>query len=166
MKSDTIILIGMPASGKSTAGVILAKIRGMNFIDTDLVIQAREGRRLSEIIAEKGLDEFIRIEGESVCSIHPEHAVVATGGSVIYNEAAMHYLSDCGTIVYLRVAKEALLKRLDDIEKRGVVLHEGESLDDMYDHRQPLYERYADIVVDETGFSLEDTVREIIRRIE
>ena len=164
MRRENIVLIGMPASGKSTAGVVLAKVLGMDYIDTDLVIQSREGMRLSEILEKKGLDAFIRIEGESVMSIDPHHAVIATGGSVIYHEAAMAYLKQKGVIVYMKVEKEALFRRLKNIRQRGVALGEGETLEDMYAHRAPLYEKYADIVVSEDGYTLEATVRNIVRK--
>ena len=157
-----IVLIGMPASGKSTVGVILAKVLGKGFIDTDLVIQQRENSRLSEIIAEKGMEGFIKCENEAVLSVNAENTVIATGGSVVYSAEAMMHLSESGKIIYLKVDKAELFKRLKNIRQRGVVLKDGESLDEMYDNRQLLYEKYADEIIDETDLTIEETVQKIV----
>ena len=161
---NNITLIGMPASGKSTVGVILAKILGLSFVDTDLVIQQREGALLCDIISERGLEGFLKAEESAVLSISPSNTVIATGGSVVYSEAGMEYLKSLGKVVYLKVEKEDLFKRLHNIKQRGVVLSPGETLDEMYATRSVLYEKYADIVIDETNASVEETV-EMIRKI-
>ena len=161
---NNITLIGMPASGKSTVGVILAKILGLSFIDTDLVIQQREGALLCDIISERGLEGFLKAEESAVLSIGPSNTVIATGGSVVYSEAGMEYLKSLGKVVYLKVEKEDLFKRLHNIKQRGVVLSPGETLDEMYATRSVLYEKYADIVIDETNASVEETV-EMIREL-
>ena len=161
---NNITLIGMPASGKSTVGVILAKILGLSFIDTDLVIQQREGALLCDIISERGLEGFLKAEESAVLSIGPSNTVIATGGSVVYSEAGMEYLKSLGKVVYLKVEKEDLFKRLHNIKQRGVVLSPGETLDEMYAARSVLYEKYADIVIDETNASVEETV-EMIREL-
>ena len=161
---NNITLIGMPASGKSTVGVILAKILGLSFIDTDLVIQQREGALLCDIISERGLEGFLKAEESAVLSISPSNTVIATGGSVVYSEAGMEYLKSLGKVVYLKVEKEDLFKRLHNIKQRGVVLSPGETLDEMYATRSVLYEKYADIVIDETNASVEETV-EMIREL-
>ena len=161
---NNITLIGMPASGKSTVGVILAKILGLSFIDTDLVIQQREGALLCDIISERGLEGFLKAEESAVLSISPSNTVIATGGSVVYSEAGMEYLKSLGKVVYLKVEKEDLFKRLHNIKQRGVVLSPGETLDEMYAARSVLYEKYADIVIDETNASVEETV-EMIREL-
>ena len=161
MKKENIVLTGMPASGKSTVGVILAKILGMDYIDTDLVIQKREGAKLSEIIEKEGTEGFLKAEEQAILSVDVHNTVIATGGSVIYSNRAMEHLSDCSKIVYLKVGKEEILKRLKDISERGVVLRPGESVEDMYDSRSVLYEQYADITVFEDGFTIEDTVRAV-----
>lgn len=163
-KSDNIILIGMPASGKSTVGVILAKVMGMGFVDTDLVIQNRENALLCDIQSRRGLSEFMRCEEEAVLSIRPERSVIATGGSVVYSDRAMQYLKSIGTIVYLKVDKQVLFRRLRNIKERGVVLKDGETLDMVYDSRSVLYEKYADVVVEEKDASVEMKV-ESIRRL-
>ena len=161
---NNITLIGMPASGKSTVGVILAKILGLSFIDTDLVIQQREGALLCDIISERGLEGFLKAEESAVLSISPSNTVIATGGSVVYSEAGMEYLKSLGKVVYLKVEKEDLFKRLHNIKQRGVVLSPGETLDEMYATRSVIYEKYADIVIDETNASVEETV-EMIREL-
>ena len=161
---NNITLIGMPASGKSTVGVILAKILGLSFVDTDLVIQQREGALLCDIISEHGLEGFLKAEESAVLSISPSNTVIATGGSVVYSEAGMEYLKSLGKVVYLKVEKEDLFKRLHNIKQRGVVLSPGETLDEMYATRSVLYEKYADIVIDETNASVEETV-EMIREL-
>ena len=155
---NNIILIGMPASGKSTAGVILAKVLGKGFVDTDLVIQQRENARLCDIIEERGIEGFLECEKEAVLSIKTENSVIATGGSVVYSSDAMNYLSGLGRIIYLKVEKELLFKRLRDIHQRGVVLKDGETPDEMYENRKLLYEKYADNVIDEGKLSIEETV--------
>lgn len=156
--NDNVILIGMPASGKSTVGVILAKLLAYDFIDTDLLIQRREKSPLSRIIEARGVDGFLEIE-ESVClDLESERAVVATGGSVIYGEAAMRHMKAIGCVVYLDVDYDALCRRLTDIRGRGVVLREGQTLRALYDERTALYKRYADITVPEGDGALEDTV--------
>ncbi len=162
MQADNIILIGMPASGKSTAGVLLAKTLGYNFVDCDLLIQGRENALLCDIIAEKGAEEFLRIEEEVNASLSVHKTVVATGGSVVYGERAMRHLRGIGTVVYLKVAESALEGRLQNIFRRGVVMRKkGETVAELYAERAPLYEKYAHITVDCTGRTVEQTVRAV-----
>ena len=132
MRKDNIVLIGMPASGKSTAGVILAKVLGKKFIDTDLVIQEREKALLADIIKDKGVAGFMKTEEEAILSVDVKNTVIATGGSAVYGEKAMEHLKENGTVVYLKVEKDELFKRLTDIKERGVVLREGENMEEMY----------------------------------
>ena len=161
MRKDNIVLIGMPASGKSTAGVILAKVLGKKFIDTDLVIQEREKALLSEIIKDKGVAGFMKIEEEAILSVDVKNTVIATGGSAVYGEKAMEHLKENGTVVYLKVEKDELFKRLTDIKERGVVLREGENIEEMYDSRIVLYEKYADIIIEERDSTIEETISKI-----
>lgn len=161
MRKDNIVLIGMPASGKSTAGVILAKVLGKKFIDTDLVIQEREKALLSEIIKDKGVAGFMKTEEEAILSVDVNNTVIATGGSAVYGEKAMEHLKENGTVVYLKVEKDELFKRLTDIKERGVVLREGENIEEMYDSRIVLYEKYADIIIEERDSTIEETIRKI-----
>lgn len=141
-----IVLIGMPGVGKSTIGVILAKLLGYSFIDTDLVIQHECGMLLKDIIADKGVDGFIKTEN-SVCSgIRADKSVIATGGSVIYGSDAMRHLKNIASVVYLEQDFKVISERLKDIKNRGVVLREGQTLSDLYKERSPLYLSYADVV--------------------
>lgn len=158
MMKNNVVLIGMPGVGKSTVGVILAKIMGYQFIDADLLIQEQEGKLLREIIEEVGTDGFIQVENRVNASIEAEHTIIATGGSVIYGEEAMEHLREIGTVVYLSVAFETLQERLADVKGRGVVLKDGQTLFDLYEERTPLYEKYADIVVSEDQLTVEETV--------
>ena len=164
MKSN-IILIGMPGVGKSTVGVILAKILGYKFIDTDLLIQESENRLLHEIIESDGVDGFIEIENRVNSGINTEKSVIATGGSVVYGREAMKHLSEIGTVVYLRLDYLKLKYRLGNIKNRGVVIKKGQRLTDLYNERTPLYEKYADIIIDENGCGIEKTVSKIIENI-
>lgn len=162
---DNIVLIGMPGVGKSTVGVILAKMIGYQFTDADLLIQKQEGKLLHEIIAEKGTDGFIEIEERVNASIEASHTIIATGGSVVYGKKAMEHLSRIGTVVYLKVPYDILEKRLEDIKGRGVVLKEGQTLRTLYDERTPLYEKYADIEISEDGLNVEQTVEKLLERL-
>lgn len=161
---DNVILIGMPASGKSTVGVILAKLLGYDFIDTDLLIQREAGLRLSEIIKSEGLAGFLAAEERACLSLEADRSVIATGGSVIYSAAGMAHLRSIGTVVYLEVGFDALRLRLHDIRGRGVALRPGQTLEDLYAERTPLYRRYADLTVPEGAGTLEDTVNAVYRR--
>lgn len=162
---DNIVLIGMPGVGKSTVGVILAKMIGYQFTDADLLIQKQEGKLLHEIIAENGTDGFIEIEERVNASIEASHTIIATGGSVVYGKKAMEHLSHIGTVVYLKVPYDILEKRLEDIKGRGVVLKEGQTLRTLYDERTPLYEKYADIEISEDGLNVEQTVEKLLERL-
>lgn len=161
-----IILIGMSGSGKSTIGVVLAKLLCYQFVDMDLVIQEQEKRLLREIIADEGNDGFMEIENRVNAEFEAEHTVVAPGGSVIYGKEAMEHLKEIGTIVYLKLDYENLEKRLGDLKARGVVLKDGYTLRTLYDERTPLYEKYADIIMDEGSMDLIDTVNAIKEELE
>ena len=157
-----IVLIGMPGVGKSTIGVILAKELGYQFIDSDLVIQQQEKRLLREIIEQEGVDGFLEIENRVNAGIQAEGAVIATGGSAVYGAEAMEHFRQTGTVVYLRLTYEKLKKRLGNLRGRGVVLRKGQTLHDIYRERSVLYEKYADIIIEETGRDIEATLREIL----
>ena len=158
MNKRNIILIGMPGAGKSSVGVILAKVLGYEFIDTDLVIQHREKRLLREIIADEGDDGFLRVEEQANLDLDVEKSVIAPGGSAIYGKEAMEHFKEIGTIVYLKLSYEDLAKRLGNLKGRGVVLKEGQTLKDLYDERSKLYEQYAEITVDESGRDIQGTI--------
>lgn len=161
MRKDNIVLIGMPASGKSTAGVILAKVLGKKFIDTDLVIQERENALLADIIKDKGVAGFMKTEEEAILSVDVKNTVIATGGSAVYGEKAMEHLKEKGIVIYLKVEKNELFKRLHNIKERGVVLKQDETVEEMYDNRSVLYEKYADIIIDEKDSTIEETIEKI-----
>lgn len=146
--AHNIILIGMPGAGKSTTGVILAKRIGYEFIDTDLVIQAQTGLRLQQIIDQMGLPRFREIEDQTLKKLDVDHAVVATGGSVIYCPEGMQHLGTRGTLVYLKVPLLDLTQRLSDMGQRGLVMRKGQTLEHLYQQRVPLYEQYAHVTVD------------------
>ena len=160
--SKNVVLIGMPGSGKSTVGVVLAKVLGYRFLDSDLEIQQQEGKRLPELIEEFGTEGFLDIEGRVNASIEADHCVIATGGSVVYRENAMQHLKEIGTVVYLKLTCEQLKERLGALRCRGVALHDGQNLEGLYKERIPLYEKYADIVVDETDLSVEETMEQVV----
>ena len=146
MKSN-ITLIGMPASGKSTIGVLLAKRLGYSFVDVDIVIQEETGKLLKEIIEEQGTEGFLKVEEEINSQLDVARSVIAPGGSVIYGPAAMEHLKKISTVVYLKLDYSELAKRLGDLKDRGVALKNGMTLMDLYQERVPLYEKYADITV-------------------
>ena len=161
-----IVLIGMPGSGKSTVGVVLAKVLGYKFIDSDLLIQEREGRLLHEIMEQDGIDRFIQIENDVNAHIEAERSIIATGGSVVYGKEAMEHLKEISTVVYLKLSYEAVEARLGNLVDRGVVLKDGMTLRDLYEERVPYYERYADITVDETGRDAGQTVDQLREMLE
>lgn len=161
-----IVFIGMPASGKSTVGVVVAKRLGYKFVDTDLVIQEVEKRLLKEIIAEEGNEGFLRIEDRVNAEIQEERAVISPGGSVVYCENAMRHYKETGMIVYLHTSYETINNRLHNAKNRGVVLKDGQTLKDLYEERSALFERYADLTISEEGRDLEDTIEEVLRVLE
>lgn len=160
MKSN-ITLIGMPASGKSTIGVLLAKRLGYSFVDVDIVIQEKTGKLLKEIIAEVGTEGFLKVEDQINSELQVTGSLIAPGGSVIYGEKAMAHLKEISTVVYLKLSYEDVKCRLGNLTDRGVALKEGMSLRDLYEERVPLYEKYADITIDESGKTLGQTVDEL-----
>lgn len=165
-QKTNIVLIGMPGVGKSTIGVILAKVLGYSFLDADLLIQEQEGKLLHEIIEEKGTDGFIEVENRVNASIRADRAIIATGGSVVYGKEAMEHLKEIGRVVYLKVSYAILEKRLADIKGRGVVLKEGQTLETLFEERSKLYEQYADIEVSEEGLDVEQTVEKLVEELE
>lgn len=156
-----IVLIGMPGAGKSTIGVLLAKTLLMDFCDTDLIIQKKEGKALCEIIKEKGTDEFIRIEDEIIGAQKFDNCVVATGGSAVYGENAMKNLKENSVVVYLAVSSHELEKRICNIHTRGIAMKEGTTIAELFAERAPLYEKYADITVDCSDSTPEQCVDKI-----
>lgn len=165
MDKSNVILIGMPGSGKSTCGVLCAKALLKNFFDTDLLLQGLEQELLQNIITEKGNDYFLDAEENAILSLNLKATVIATGGSVIYSDKAMEHLRSMGKVVYLHLQYETMVDRIDNITTRGVVLKKGTSLRDMYNERLPLYEKYADVVIECDNNTVEQTVEQIIKEV-
>lgn len=160
-----IILIGMPCAGKSTIGVIAAKFLGKSFLDTDLLIQEQTGAMLADLIADRGNDGFIALENEILSAVDVENTIIATGGSAVYSEPAMEHLKKNGTVVYLKINYNDLQSRLGDLEARGVVLKDGQSLADLYKERCKLYEKYSDITITEDSLTIDETVVALVNAL-
>ena len=161
-----IIFIGMPASGKSTVGVVVAKRLGYDFIDTDLLIQKQEGRLLKDIIADVGNEGFLEIENQVNRDLVADNAVISPGGSVVYCEEAMQHFKDIGIVIYLKASYEDIYNRITNAKNRGVVLKEGQTLKDLYDERVKLFEKYADYSVSQEGLELEETIDKVLELFE
>ncbi len=164
MKSN-IILIGMPAAGKSTIGVLLAKSFLKDFVDTDLMIQRKYGCTLCAIIEKEGTDAFLQIENDVICSTDYHSSVIATGGSAVYGEEAMAHLKSSGVTVYLDLSLDEIERRIGNIKTRGVAMKNGTSLVELYNERAPLYNKYADITVNCDGLTAEECVEKILRKL-
>ena len=163
---NNIILIGMPGSGKTTLGTELSEKIGYGYIDSDSVIVAREGKRLSEIIEAVGREAFLDLEAKVNSELCADRCVIATGGSVIYRDYAMQKLKTLGKIVYIQLPYEVIAKRLGDLKKRGVALKDGYTLKDLYEERTPLYEKYADISVELDGKTVMQSVEAVGKAIQ
>jgi shikimate kinase len=155
------VLIGMPGAGKSTVGVILAKVLGYHFIDSDLLIQEQEKCLLKDIIERDGLEGLIAVEEQVNCKIQTENSVIATGGSVIYGAKAMEHLREIGAVVYIKLNYDTIKNRLGNIKQRGVVFRKGQTLKSLYEERCPLYEKYAHIIIDAENLSMEEVMEKI-----
>lgn len=164
-KVGNIVLIGMPGSGKSTVGVLLAKALQRDFLDTDVTLQAKEGRGLQEIIDQQGLDFFRRVEERHILSLDCRACVIATGGSVVYYPAAMAHLASSGVVVHLDLDLPSLTKRLTNLHSRGVVRIACQTLNDLYEQRKPLYRKYAQVTVPCAGRTHEEIVDAIITEL-
>lgn len=163
---SNVILVGMPGCGKSTVGVVLAKSLGYDFTDTDLIISKKVGKKLQSIIDEDGIDYFLKAENQVGKELCCQETVVATGGSMIMNEDAVKHLKSIGKIVYINVPLATLKKRITNMKTRGIVFGKGETLDDVFAKRTPLYEKYADIIINVSkSNSLEQTVNKIVKEL-
>lgn len=160
-----IVLIGMSGAGKSTLGVLLAKALGMDYVDTDIVIQHHEGRLLQDIIDNDGIEKFMEVEERIVSELQLRNCIISTGGSVIYSEKAMNVLKQGGQIIYLHVPYEEIKSRLINIKTRGIVIKKGNSLKDVYEERVPLYIKYSDKILDCSNKDIEHCVSEMIEKI-
>lgn len=158
-----ITLIGMPGAGKSTVGVVLAKAIGYKFIDTDLVIQEDQGMVLQDIIEKYGTSGFNTIENSVISSIHTDKSVIATGGSAVYGKEAMQNLKSAGKVLYLELPYNDIKRRLGNLEKRGVSMEKGQTLEELYNKRVPLYEKYADKIIQCHGLQIREITELIIK---
>ncbi len=162
MNQQNIVLIGMPGAGKSTVGVLLAKTLGMSFVDTDLLIQEQKGRLLQTILDTDGVKRFLEIEAGIVRGLQVENSVIATGGSVVYHHDAVLHLKRNGLIYYLELKFNELRQRIHNMSSRGIVKEKDQQLIDIYNERIILYRKYADIIIDCSGATIEDVVTKIV----
>ena len=160
-----LILTGMPACGKSTLGVVIAKTLGMKFVDTDLLIQEVQNCKLQEIIDERGMQEFLRIEEKVLSEIEAENSIISTGGSAVYSDKAMKHLGSIGDVVYIKLSLDEIERRLNNIKTRGIAMKPGETLADLYNMRVPLYEKYADITIETEGMGIEESIEVLIEKL-
>lgn len=161
-----IVLIGMPGCGKSTVGVVLAKALGMDFVDSDLLIQRSQGMRLHQIIEQVGDDGFRQIENRVNTEIQADNCVIATGGSAVYGREAMEHLRSIGTVVYLELSCQQVQERLGDLRARGVSMKPGQTLQDLYQERVPLYEHWAHCTIHCGGLQLRQVVGKILSQLD
>lgn len=161
-----ITLIGMPGCGKSTCGVLIAKMACLSFLDIDLLIQQNEGMKLQEIINTKGYNYFSNAEEQAIISLYTKNCVISTGGSAVYSEKAMNYLKSCSTIVYLKIDYNTMKNRIKNINTRGILLKENQTLLDMYIEREALYQKYADITISiDENDSIDSVVGRVLSKI-
>ncbi len=165
LEKNNIILIGMPGAGKSTVGVVLAKRLGFQFYDTDLIIQAREHKRLQQIIDSKGIDYFRYTEEQVISNLQLECCVIATGGSVVYYEKGLKALANTGHLVYLQVDLPELEQRIADMGQRGLVMGKGQTFEHLYNERTPLYQKYADLTIPCQGCNAEQVAAAIEQQV-
>ena len=158
---DNVVLIGMPGCGKSTMGVLIAKALGLDFMDTDVVIQSQNGDKLQNLLDACGVDAFLQLEENTVAALDVHRTVIATGGSVVYGKRAMAHLRQNGTVVYIKLDYPTIEKRIHNLDSRGVTLREGQTLRDLYEERIPLYEEACDICFEPATDCIEENVRQI-----
>lgn len=163
-KKSNIVLIGMPGAGKSTLGVVLAKVLGMDFVDGDILIQNQVGNTLQKIIDAQGVDGFLQVENDVLAAVDVQNTVISTGGSAVYSDEAMRHLTDIGTVVYLDVSLEELRSRLGSLHERGVVMRKGVSmsLDEIFEERGPLYRKYAEVTLQTDGLTVREATRKLV----
>lgn len=163
---DNIILIGMPGSGKSTVGAVLAQRLGKQFLDTDNVIMEHASSPLQPLVDQLGTQGFLELEADAVCTVSCSHTIIATGGSVPCLARGMDYLKTLGTVVYLSIPFDELQARLSNISDRGIAMAPGQTLKDVYDYRVTLYEMYQDVTVEVGGQTVEETVEAVLNKIQ
>ncbi len=158
-----LTLIGMPGAGKSTVGVVLAKMISYEFIDTDILIQLKKGLSLQEIVDADGYIALRQIEEETVYSLDVDNSVISTGGSVVYSRKAMEHLKRISKVIFLKTTYATLLKRINDFNTRGLAKAKNQTFEDLFKERMPFYEQYADLSIDCDNLSQEDAAKTIIR---
>lgn len=158
--NGNIVLIGMPNSGKSTIGMLLSDSLNMSFIDTDKVIKDKEQRDLADIVIEEGQNKFLEIQNKHICNLHLNGFIISTGGSVVLSETTMEHLKNNAKVIFLKISQEEAEKRMK--KKRRLARKEDQSFEEMYVERQPLYEKYADIVIECGTKQKEEILSEII----
>ncbi|MDD2466331.1 MAG: shikimate kinase [Desulfobulbus sp.] len=164
MKTN-LTLIGMPGAGKSTVGIILAKNLGLGFIDTDVLIQINRQKTLQQILDESDHLNLRAIEEEEILKLNITHHVIATGGSAAYSEKAMTHLQRSSTIVFLKVSYEEIERRIRNFATRGIAKSKEQTFHELFDERQVLYRRYAEIVLPCDGLNQEQVAEEISSRL-
>jgi len=165
-KEKNLVLIGMPGSGKSTIGIILAKNTSRDFVDTDVVIQTHEHRSLQDILNKEGYMALREIEEKWVMTLDVQNSVIATGGSVVYSEKSMAHLSENGTIIFLDVSLETLKQRITDYDQRGIARRPDQSFEDLFEERSILYRKYADITIANDTLAQDAACRTIIKSLD
>lgn len=156
-----LVLIGMPGCGKSTSGVLVAKALCKSFIDTDLLIQASEGCTLQEIIEKNGNEYFAKLEEKILLNVNDVNCVISTGGSAVYYQKAMEHFKENGIIVYIKISFQEMINRITNMKTRGILLKNGETIEEMFRNREKLYEKYADVILDCNNLSIEESVEKL-----
>ncbi len=159
------VLIGMPTSGKSTVGVMLAKEICYDFLDTDILLQRREKKMIQNILDEDGLDAFYKIEENALCAVKAEETVISTGGSAVYSEKGMEHICQNATVIYLELPLEEVYNRIENLHSRGIAGLSHKHFTKIYLERKELYERYADITVDASGLNKDELLKKILKAI-
>jgi shikimate kinase len=162
---SNIVLIGMPGSGKSTVGIILAKLTSRDFVDTDLLIQTSQGRTLQDIVDTEGYMALREIEEHILLKLDCFNHVIATGGSAVYSHAAMIHLKSKAIVVFLNVEVPVLKSRIRDFATRGLAKRPDQSFDDLFEERFTLYTKYADVTIECKDFTQEEVCEKIIYSI-
>jgi len=160
-----LVLIGMPGSGKSTVGVILAKRTSRDFVDTDVVIQSHEHRSLQDIVDGEGYLVLREVEEKWVLTLDVENTVIATGGSVVYSEKSMAHLAKNGIIIFLDVRLDTLKQRITDYDQRGIARRPDQSFEDLFEERSALYRKYAQVIIPSDAMDQEESCLAIISQI-
>jgi shikimate kinase len=156
-----VVLIGMPGCGKSTVGVVLAKLMGMDFMDVDLVIQRKYHKRLQSLIDQYGNQGFLDLEADTISWLDCEETVIATGGSAALHHVGVRAMKKLGPVVYLQHPCQEIIQRIHNLDSRGITLEKGQTLEDLYNYRTPIYESVADITVNAAGLTVEQTARRV-----